>query len=491
MTSSVMILGAGTMQIPAILAAKELGLYVLVADGCQTAPGISLADEFMHVDLKNREGLLSCAQEFSSRNRLIGVFTAGTDFSANVAYIAQRCGLPGHSYQAALNATNKARMRACFQKHGVPGPRFLQISSLTELGVVQPELQSWGRNGVFSRVVVKPVDNMGSRGVVLVDDIKGLLEAVESALSYSATGQVIIEEFMDGPELSLDALVFDGDVHICGIADRHIFYPPYFVERGHTLWSNLDQSMLDEVVHVFKQAVQALGLSHGAAKGDMKVTSSGVKVGEIAARLSGGYMSGWTYPYASGVNLTKNALQLAIGAKPGSLQPRMPLHTSAEWSFISIPGKVQEILYANEAKNVPYIKEIFMRVIPQQEVNFPRNNVEKCGNFIAVHSKRTKAEEAAKQAAKTIFIRLEKGNAATASFLFKEDWPKTEDLFNEGYDINGHTLKEMQEKFRRITGCAWPTLSANEAQRFTQAWQRGGLQGAVWFYDTYLRDCRD
>lgn len=487
MKKSVMILGAGAMQLPAIIAAKELGLYTLVVDGSDKAPSINAADEFVQIDLKDRPALLACAQEFLDRHHLAGVFTAGTDFSANVAYITQHCNLPGHNYEAAMNATDKVRMRECFQQQNVPSPKFVYVNSSSQLGELETEIQSWN-NRKFSPVVVKPVDSMGSRGVIFVDELPMLVPAVDDALSYSRSGKVIIEEFMDGCELSLDALVYENEITICGIADRHIYYPPYFVERGHTLPSSLGKEVLEEVVSVFKRGVNALGLSHGAAKGDMKVTSSGVKIGEIAGRLSGGYMSGWTYPYASGVNLTKNALQLAIGERPKTLQPRDPLYTSAEWSFISIPGRVDSILYEGEAKNSPHIKEMFIRVQPGQEVQFPRNNVEKCGNFIAVHPNKDIAECAAKQAAATIFLRLEKGNTVTERFLFEETWPDTSSLMCEGYDINGNSLHDIEQQFLRITGCPWHRIPHGKKEKFMTAWQRGGLQGAVWFYDTYLRE---
>ncbi len=488
MAKSIMILGAGTMQIPAIRAAKELSLYTLVADGSPSAPARGMADEFVQIDLKDRQGLLSCAQEFAQKHNLVGVFTAGTDFSANVAYIAEHLNLSGHSYQAALNASNKALMRACLAKHDIPGPKFLDIYTADELQTQMETIASWSNCSHFPAVVVKPVDNMGSRGVSMVHDAQALQEAVSQALGYSATSHVIIEEYMDGQELSIDALVYDNQIIICGIADRYIYYPPYFVERGHTLPSALSQEALEDMIDVFKRAVRALGLTHGAAKGDMKVTSSGAKVGEIAARLSGGYMSGWTYPYASGVNLTKNAMMLAIGEKPDTLEPCHPLKTCAEWSFISIPGKITQILYQDKAQQTQYVKEIFMRVKEGDEVCFPKNNVEKCGNFIAVHPDRQIAEESARKAAGTIFLRLEPGHKKTQQFLFEEDSPASLLVENDANscDFNGLNMQQIEERFTEITGSTFEKIPPEKQELFRRACLRGGLQGAVWYYETLI-----
>ncbi len=91
---SILILGASKMQMPAIEIAKELEWNVIVADGNPDAPGVSLADHFEHVDLKDRDGMTAAAAKHRYREGLDGVFTAGTDFS--LAYCPERV-LPGLS----------------------------------------------------------------------------------------------------------------------------------------------------------------------------------------------------------------------------------------------------------------------------------------------------------------------------------------------------------------------------------------------------------
>ena len=74
-----------------------------------------------------------------------------------------------------------------------------------------------------------------------------------------------------------------------------------------------------ELIECFARGVKALGLTEGAAKADIKYTKKGPEIGEIAARLSGGYMSGWTFPYSSDFFLTKEALKIALGMEPDQL----------------------------------------------------------------------------------------------------------------------------------------------------------------------------
>lgn len=170
---TVLILGGGAMQLPAIRLAAGMGWKVIVADGSPAAPGAAEADVFEHVDLSDREGMLAMARRYRIASDLDGVFTAGTDFSATVAYVAQELGLPGIPYETALDASDKFRMRGVFARHGIPSPRFVGLS-------MGDDVVSSAR-GLEPPYVVKPVDNMGARGIRRVDDPDGLREAAEQA----------------------------------------------------------------------------------------------------------------------------------------------------------------------------------------------------------------------------------------------------------------------------------------------------------------------
>jgi biotin carboxylase len=416
---TVLILGAGVMQIPAIRIAKELGWRVAAADGNADAIGASIADIFFHVDLKDLVGLEAAARELAAKGGLEAVFTAGTDFSTSVAYLCERLGLPGIPFDAAQRASNKLVMRAALAAAGVPSPRFLAVDSANlEKGGAEKLIAS---AGLGLPLVVKPCDSMGARGCMLVRNAGELHAALRDAIRYSRKGEAIVEEYMEGPEFSIDALVEGDKILIRGFADRDIFFAPYFVELGHTMPSAYPEKIQAEVLRVFEAGVKALGLRRGAAKGDMKWCPSlgTAMVGEIAARLSGGYMSGWTYPYASGIEVTRGALELAAGL-PLRDGERDRGWVSAERAFISIPGRVAEIYGSREAERLPYVKNIFYRVGPGDECVFPLNNVQKCGNVISQAPSREEAVAAAESAVASLFIRLEPRVPSTDAFLSGE-----------------------------------------------------------------------
>ncbi len=449
---SILILGAGLMQRPAIMAAKECGLTVYVVDANPKAVCVADADFFEPVDLKDREGIAAYALKLKAESSLRGIFTAGTDFSASVAYAAEKCSLPGHSYSAACNANSKHLMRQCFRKYGAPSPEFITVDKDSAASIINDDFVK----SMSYPCVVKPVDNMGARGCRMVRSADELPQALEDAAGNSRTGTAILEEYMDGPEYSIDALIFDGTMTITGFADRHIYYPPYFIEMGHTMPTDISRDKFKALAAGFASGVAALGLTCGVAKADIKYTEKGPMIGEIAARLSGGYMSGWTYPYSSGFNLTKAALQLSVGMQPDeALEKRVKLDvgapfemyeipsglTSAERAWISIPGKVRCIYGLDEARASVGIKDVLPISKEGACVVFPRNNVEKCGNIISLGNTRDEAVLYAHDAVRKITMRLEAGNPETRAFLDSDPCLSADSYPPSAYQLPDFVLK--------------------------------------------------
>ncbi len=437
MDKNILILGAGFLQKPAIEAAKNIGCRAVVVDGNEGAVCVGLSDRFERIDLKDKEGIYEFAKKLQTEGGLAAIFTAGTDFSASVSYAGEKLGLSCHSYEAACNASGKVRMRQKFSEAGVPSPKFFGVTKKeSELDFVKKCVRELG-----FPCVVKPVDNMGGRGCRMIRSEDEAEDALQTALASSRTENAILEEYMDGDEYSIDALICDGTMTITGFADRHIFFPPYFIETGHTMPTVISDAKKNELIAVFALAAKALGLSCGAAKADIKYTEKGPMIGEVAARLSGGFMSGWTYPYASHCNLTEQALLIACGKKPSFLEAhrkRIPftppsscgncrapyelyelpcVDASAERAWISIPGIVKEVSGLERARSVPFVKDVFPRSGTGDAVVFPHNNVQKCGNVISSSPSRKDSIAAAEKAVSKIVLRLEPCVPETDAFF--------------------------------------------------------------------------
>jgi biotin carboxylase len=396
------------MQLPVIEFAHRLGVKVLCFDGSASAPARDKADWFEVCDIKDQDLCLERARAHRSAHRLDGVVTVGTDFSTTVAWIAGAMGLPGTPYEAARRAKDKGLMRARFDEAGIASPRYRVFEALP---AAVPEL------GFAFPVVVKPTDSMGARGVRLVHTPADLLPALRDAFRYAVEGRAIVEEYIDGPEFSLDAIVRDGRVIRCGFADRIIVFPPAFVEIGHTFPSTASEAVQNAVWQEFESGVKALGLTWGAAKGDVKFSAKrGAVIGEIASRLSGGYMSGWTYPLTSGRSAVWWAVETALG-DPLSAQPDETSLPVAERAWIGLPGRIREIRGVAEALAVPGVRDLHLFTAPGKETVFPRNNVEKLGNVIATGATPADAEEAARAARNAVNFVYEAPHTATEAFL--------------------------------------------------------------------------
>ncbi len=368
------VIGAGLLQIPVIKSAKELGLKTVIVDKNPEAPGVGIGDYYINSSTLDAEMTSLLMENFSREKlRIDGVLTVGTDASYTVAVCAKKLGLPGIDPETALRATDKYLMRLALRAAKVPVPDFELVDSF------QKAVEALERLGIDC--VIKPQKNMGARGVRRINNLDDLKEGFDLSLRYSGSGKVIIEQYIDSPELSIDALVYNGKVAITGIADRIIEYDPYFVETGHIMPSNLSGELTGFAVETFKNGIRALGITNGAAKGDIKISAGSCYIGEIAARLSGGFMSSYTYPYSSGIDLMKNMVLISLGFPHEDIKP-IKNWVSIERAIIPAPGFIREIRGLEEAKQIENVRDIFFDGKPGDKVRSPQNNLDKYGHII-------------------------------------------------------------------------------------------------------------
>ncbi|MDH5654444.1 MAG: alpha-hydroxy-acid oxidizing protein [Spirochaetia bacterium] len=410
MKKRIIVIGGGFLQVPIIEAACSMDLHVTVFDMSKDAPGMKIAHETVLMSTRDIDGCVREAKRIHEIRPFHGVVTAGTDASRAVAAIAGALELPGIRYADAEAASNKVLMRKRLSSANVPGPNFYSVWSLKEARDAMDRLNF--------PLVLKPADNMGARGVIKIRNREEMNAAFRHSKKYSPTGEMILEEFMDGPELSVDALAFNGQIVMTGIADRIIEREPYFIERGHNMPSALDSEILKEAEEVMKAGMKALGIHTGAGKGDLKITKDGVKVGEIAARLSGGFMSSHTYPLSSGVNLLRAAIQISIGETPDGLEPVKNL-VSIERSLIGSPGKILSIGGQEKMKAVNFVNDVFITRKPGDVILEPTSNIDKCGHVIITAPTLKEAEKS--------FLEAESYFELTVDDTFSVDWKKVEE----------------------------------------------------------------
>ncbi|MCX8096976.1 MAG: alpha-hydroxy-acid oxidizing protein [Spirochaetes bacterium] len=395
-------IGGGILQERIIREINELGFESIVFDKDPDCIGSRIANLFFPISTRDYEAIIEKLKSENLLDKTICAITVGTDMSYTVAKINEIVAPYLVSTDTALKTTDKSLMRQTLKDSSIKVPEFYLCSNINEVKEAFSILSSKKKE-----VVIKPVDNMGARGVRKVLSLDELEEAFTEAISYSIKSRVLVEEFIEGDELSVDALVYKGEVMITGIADRIIEYPPYFVETGHIMPTNLPKEVVDLALFEFKKAIKAVGIGNGCAKGDIKISKDGnAYIGEIASRLSGGFMSTHTFPYSTGINLMKNALLIHLGKEPeiGNYEYK---YVAVERAIIPYKGIVTKILGVDEALQLEGVKDVIIKVKEGDIIREPKSNLDKAGNVIAVGRNREEAIRNVNNAIRRIKISTE------------------------------------------------------------------------------------
>jgi len=299
---TVLFVGAGRHQRRAILRAKELGLRVVAVDRNPDALGLAEADVGEVVDFADVDGVVDTAR----RHSVDGVLTVSADRAVPVvAAVAERLGLPGIGTETAHLMTHKVAMRLCLAEGGVPQPRFAAVRARRE---ARPAAETVG-----FPAVLKPADSGGQRGLFRLESFDDLDRHLHAALAESPTGEVIVEEYVDGLELNGLVVARAGAPYPLLLSDR---LRPDGVGFGvgwiHQYPSQLFGDALEEAERVAVRSVRVLGLEDGIAFPQLIVSQGRALVVEVAARIPGGQMADLAY-HALGVDLVEVALRQALG----------------------------------------------------------------------------------------------------------------------------------------------------------------------------------
>lgn len=398
MTKTIMILGASILQLPAIEQAKQMGLKVVAVDMDPDAVGFSVPgikkEVISTIDIP-------AVMEAAKRHKIDGIMTLASDMPMRtVAAVAKEMGLVGITEDTALKATNKAAMRQALKEHNVPIPAFFKVSSEQEY---RDAVSCF--SGAF---MVKPADNSGSRGIVKVEDPNDEAAATAAytySLQSSRNGDVVVEEHMQGPEVSVETLSVDGVCHVIQITDKLTTGAPHFVEMGHTQPTALDEMTVQRIKQVTIAANHAVGITNGPSHTEIIVTEDGPKIVELGARLGGDCITTHLVPLSTGVNMVENCIRIALGEQPNLQQT---LHkASAIRYFQQKAGKVKAIDGIDEAKKITGVKQVSIVHGEGECIHEITSSGARMGFVIAHADNAEKAAQAAEKALQTIKITME------------------------------------------------------------------------------------
>lgn len=348
MQKRLLVLAAGILQVPVIKRAHEIGIYVIAADGDPNACGLKYADKAIVANITSEEEMLRVARE----EKVDGVIHPCSEVSMNVmGRINDELGLSGISKEKAIRATNKHLMREAFEAYGAPSPT---SRCFTDVEV------AWGSfcTDFTGACILKPSRNSGSRGIAKIgSDIKmdEFARLFEISKNESRDKQVMLEQFIEGPEFSIEIIVWNGQVNVLTVTDKKTTEAPHFVELEHNQPSCFPPETVEKIKTTAVAGVKALGVNNCACHAEVKMQDGEPFIMEIGARMGGDFISTILTPLSTGVDMIAAAVNCALGIEPCLQSTKKPQGVCIRY-FCPKPGVLKSISNT-EVLNDPRVYE--------------------------------------------------------------------------------------------------------------------------------------
>ena len=365
------IIGASYLQLPLVKKAKEMEIETHCFAWEEGAVCKDVCDYFYPISILEKEQILEICQQI----KVDGITTIASDAAApTVAYVANNMGIIGNNYDAAVRANNKALMREAFYKADVPCPWFQKITSYTDLKDKDLKFP----------LIVKPVDRSGSMGVSKVNNNAELRIAINQALSDSFLKQAMVEQFVDGREISVEFISYKGQHYPLAITDKVTTEAPHFVELEHHQPSNLSDAIKAEINAITVIALNALEITNGASHTEYKITADGeIFIIELGARMGGDFIGSDLVKLSTGYDFLKGVIEVALN------KFNVPILNCKLYSGVYFLSKEAEYVK-------PYIinYKLYSQIVKAEITNEELKNItcssERSGYFIYQSNKKIK-----------------------------------------------------------------------------------------------------
>lgn len=297
---SILIFGVGELQRSIIRRAKLKGLFTIGIDPCADAVCKDEVDAFEIVGGQDFEGSCAVVEKYG----VDAIVTAATDKPlVMMARVAEKYGFPFYSIETAQWSTDKYQMKQRFLEGGVPCARGRLIAKVEEA------------DDLYYPLIVKPRDNSGSRGVKLCRNKEELQEAMQEALQYSHLDTVLVEEYIEGQEYSIEGLHYDGKSEVIQFTEKTTTEFPYNVELAHKQPANLTEEQKNDIRELVSKIASCMHFENCPSHTELKINEHGIFVIETSPRLGGDYITSTLVPLSTGINMEDQLLNIALGGK--------------------------------------------------------------------------------------------------------------------------------------------------------------------------------
>lgn len=372
-------------------------------DGTQH-PVLALANTILTTETNNVPDLITFLRPHHAHQPFDGVITICDYYIETVAAVARALELPAAFSSSVELERQKHRMRETLDRGGVPNPAYRITYTWDETRQAASE--------IGYPLVLKASDLASSAFVRLVQNEAELQSAFGSLAEFPVNFRqqprqhlYLLEEYMTGDELSVEACTVQGLTAIIGITDKSVTGAPYFIEDGHMFPAALDAGLAEAVHELVRQALVAVGHDHGVSHTEVKLTPKGPRIVEINPRPGGNYIVDLTR-YVTGVDLLEALVNLALG-----LPPRLTVVDtgirSAAIKMIVPPhgGHIAAVHVADSLAHDPAVVDWQLDPVAGTDVETPIDNACYLGHIIVVDRDGLNARQRVEQVARG--IRLE------------------------------------------------------------------------------------
>jgi biotin carboxylase len=298
-----MILGAGHHQVPLIRTAINLGLETHVCSIAGDYPGIAIAPNFHEVDISKPQAVLQIARTISPD----GILTTATDVCLeSIGLVVDELNLPGSGYETSSSCLSKVLMKRKLLQSGVPTAHYRVVND------VNSAIDFF--NNQNGPCVIKPADSSGSRGVHKIADVEDVQHAFQSALNFSKSGTVLVEEWLEGEEFGAQAVVEGEQCKLLILHSDVTTAPPRRIPLGHGCPHPNEAELIEVVRKIVDDAIASLDIKNTISNVDFILTENGPKIIELTCRMGGTRLPEVCGTYW-GVDFYALAIHLALGQR--------------------------------------------------------------------------------------------------------------------------------------------------------------------------------
>lgn len=377
MKKSILIFGVGPLQKSIIGRAKKMGLFTVGIDPCDDATCRDDVDAFEVVGGQDFEGTCAVVDKYG----IDAIVTAATDKPlVMMARIAEKYGFPFYFVETARWSTDKFQMKQRFIEGGVPCARGRLIHSADEA------------KDLYFPLIVKPRDNSGSRGVKLCRSMEELQVSMSEALEVSKLDTVLVEEFIEGPEYSIESLHYDGKSEVIQFTEKKTTEFPYNVELGHIQPADISEENQQKIREIVAKIGEALKFENCPSHTELKINERGIFVIETSPRLGGDYITSTLTPLSTGVNVEDELLRISLGEKISPI-PQSVQYSGVRFFAFDEGNIIKHTPNTNFIKTWPHVVDFSFNLKAGDSVNQITSSLNRYGHLTLIAGNRASIED--------------------------------------------------------------------------------------------------